>query len=501
MSRKIVLVGPSGVGKTTLRKVFFEYQSAEHLLQFALDPTHGVESFVLELGTRVGIFDLAGQENDSWLSGEAAGIFHGTNYVIVVVDVRSAVESMFDFIRKVVAVRDEACPDAIIHVLVHKIDLVQPAEASAIQHAIQERMKELHRVKLDFTSITRAHFLATINIFKHVMTMALGDEIPVEGIDISVVKDSLRVLKAIKNTGIMNIPRLQALTRLPDSRLGEIVDLLEMRQVVRVAVEALGARTVVIAPGKGDEFIDMLERYSRENLGIIEMGIATGTGGGDPVPPFVGFLVAEVHGRSIFHVETRECDLGRFLGMKDGELTMELIPAFISALSSFSKEFRIINLGDFKIRGHNSMMYVYEYKQFNMITFLNSSTNIEPFTSEIQAFFRRFVDTHEDTFNTFLRSGMASKLETPLADARAWLSGLVASYRERASTNDMFDLDVAKKLYGTLDLLPRDGISGKDIVELKKRLVTAIMESNSVEISAVSRAVSDLASKAREARL
>ena len=78
MSKKIIFVGPSGAGKTTLRKLFFEGENSTKLLEYALEPTYGEESLILRLpGIKedIGIFDLAGQENERWLSTAENSIF------------------------------------------------------------------------------------------------------------------------------------------------------------------------------------------------------------------------------------------------------------------------------------------------------------------------------------------------------------------------------------------------------------------------------------------
>ena len=82
MSKKVIFVGPSGAGKTTLRKIFFEGENASKLLEYALEPTYGEESLILRLpglNKDVGVFDLAGQENHRWLESEDKSIFIDTN--------------------------------------------------------------------------------------------------------------------------------------------------------------------------------------------------------------------------------------------------------------------------------------------------------------------------------------------------------------------------------------------------------------------------------------
>ena len=53
MSKKIIFVGPTNAGKTTLRKVFFESENSSILLEFVLKPTHGKESILLKLDEKI----------------------------------------------------------------------------------------------------------------------------------------------------------------------------------------------------------------------------------------------------------------------------------------------------------------------------------------------------------------------------------------------------------------------------------------------------------------
>ena len=78
MSKKIIFIGPSGAGKTTIRKIFFEGENSKKLLEYALEPTYGEESLILRLpglNEDIGIFDLAGQENHRWLETNENEIF------------------------------------------------------------------------------------------------------------------------------------------------------------------------------------------------------------------------------------------------------------------------------------------------------------------------------------------------------------------------------------------------------------------------------------------
>ncbi|MHA1560631.1 MAG: GTPase domain-containing protein, partial [Promethearchaeota archaeon] len=84
MSKKIVFTGPPKVGKTTLRKIFFEGENPSKLLEYSLTPTHGKESILLKLKENVGIFDLAGQENERWFETDEKSVFFDADIIIIV---------------------------------------------------------------------------------------------------------------------------------------------------------------------------------------------------------------------------------------------------------------------------------------------------------------------------------------------------------------------------------------------------------------------------------
>ena len=127
MSKKIIFVGPSGAGKTTLRKLFFEGENSNKLLEYALEPTYGEESLILRLpgiNEDIGIFDLAGQENERWFSVDENSIFLDTKVILVIIDITAGLDEIITFIKRVIEVRNNLTPETMIYVLLHKIDLV-----------------------------------------------------------------------------------------------------------------------------------------------------------------------------------------------------------------------------------------------------------------------------------------------------------------------------------------------------------------------------------------
>lgn len=160
MAKKVIFVGPSGAGKTTLRKIFFEGENASKLLEYALEPTYGEESLILRLhglNEDVGVFDLAGQENQRWLESEDKSIFSETEVILIFIDITADFDFILDFIRKVIAIRKEITPDSFIYVLMHKIDLVGHKKIRDIRTGIRSSFPKEKGIKILFTSLKKQY--------------------------------------------------------------------------------------------------------------------------------------------------------------------------------------------------------------------------------------------------------------------------------------------------------------------------------------------------------
>jgi len=499
MSKKIIFVGPPGVGKTTLRKIFFEYESAEQLLQYALDPTYGAESIVLNLAQKIGVFDLAGQENEKWLGGEERDVFQGTTHIIVVVDATSTIEEIVKFTNKVVEVRKDTCPDSLIFLLAHKIDLLTEIDLKEKKRKLYSRLTKIQKIKIEFTSIVREHFLKTLVVFRDIIKATLGEEIPIETVDVALLKDILLVLNQFMGKTKIDQDMIEHTLRLQKQRLNEILEILESKQLIRVSESEDGVVEINLAMDLGKELIAVINTYLKEKLGIIQQDLLAVEIRSDEAPAFIGFLVADESGRTLMSIEERDGAFHDFIGM-DLNRDIDLIPSFVSALTSFSKEIKVISMADFNLKGQNSLIYVYEYDKYAFTMFMNKNMNIDHIKEDIQQYFRTMIDDHNDLFKNVLETGAVNLLSELHAEAKDWLISMCSTYESKAKNFELFDIDMVKQLYEHLDritarLTSRNRIYLKDIKALKSRLLSAVMEKNLKEIKDISRLAQDFSTK------
>jgi small GTP-binding protein len=493
MSKKIIFVGPPGVGKTTLRKIFFEYESAEQLREYSLDPTYGAESIVLNLGQKIGVFDLAGQENEKWLSGSESDVFQEATQIIIVVDGTSSFEEIVEFTNKVVNIRNAMCASAMIFLLVNKIDLLPDDQIKVKKQKIYARLSKTRKIKIEFTSIMKTYFLNTLIVFRDIIKATLAEEIPVESIDLTLLKDILLVLNQFKDKNKIDRVKIEQALKLSNSRLTEILEILESKQFIFISRSETGDEEINLAEEIGKKLIRVITTYSKERLGIIQQDFIPKNICPEMAPPFIGFLLADESGRTIIVAEGREDAL---LGMDN----IDLISPFISALASFSKEIGIIDMAEFDLKGQNSSIYVYEYENFLCTLFLNKSTDIEHLKDEIRRFFQSIIDDNHDLFQEVLDTGSVGSLSEIQGRINEWLELLCSTYESKVKNLDLFDIETTKQIYERLDQLSYSLTSvnliyENDIRTLKSRLVSAVMEKNINEIKEISRLTQNFITK------
>lgn len=202
-SKKIVLIGPPGTGKTSIQKTFFERYSPIALLNNPLNPSRGIStSDYFLLDSKLGIFDLAGQENNLWLFNDDKSIFNDSNMIICIFDINNSVESIIQFLLNIYQIQiDLNLKSCKIVAFMHKIDLVSHSYVERKIKAIHEFITKQHPRGSNFeifqTSITKDNYYNTFRVLYNLLKYITSYEIlPAQGNEIA---ELLSILCVIKN--------------------------------------------------------------------------------------------------------------------------------------------------------------------------------------------------------------------------------------------------------------------------------------------------------------
>lgn len=143
MKRKVLLMGKSGSGKTSMRSIIFANYLARDTMR--LGPTLGVEnSNVRFLGNLVlNLWDCGGQDAfmENYFESQRDVIFRNVEVLIYVFDIESQDrEKDIDNFDSCLQAIKQNSPEAHIFCLIHKMDLIHGTER---QRVFEERAAEL----------------------------------------------------------------------------------------------------------------------------------------------------------------------------------------------------------------------------------------------------------------------------------------------------------------------------------------------------------------------
>jgi len=144
--KKVLLMGKSGAGKTSMRSIIFASYVADDV--YRLGMTMDIEhAHVRMLGNLVvNLWDCGGQDSfmDSYFMFQKEQIFKGCEVLIYVIDVKSErPEADLQGYRDCLAAIADYSAGAKIFVLVHKMDLLLDSEKNAVFEAKKKELEEI----------------------------------------------------------------------------------------------------------------------------------------------------------------------------------------------------------------------------------------------------------------------------------------------------------------------------------------------------------------------
>jgi len=480
MSKKIVFTGPPKVGKTTLRKIFFEGENPSKLLEYSLTPTHGKESILLKLKENVGIFDLAGQENKRWFETDEKSVFFDAHIIIIVLDTSSPKEEMVSFTRKVLTLKKEITPSSFVYLLIHKIDLISKDQLSYIKDKLNEEFSDEKLLKIAYTSIMKDSFLPTFTLFTEILKQSIGFEKDEdEKYSLKFLEYIVGILDIIEKNVVITKEEIQRKLRLPDYIFNNFIEYLEKLEFLEVST--LNNKTVVSLAKSGKNYFDaIVGKFSIDALKNFKNSIETPKI--EEIPPFLGFLIADRNGRTLTSTEVYDGAFGLFLRYendleKSNEL--DLIPMFISALEKFAEEINIKDLPGFKLEGSNLKIHTVKYEICTFCLFMRTDVNFDTVKDYIFDWFDNMMENHKSEIEMSIQSGNMIYSNSLKDDTKKWLDKLTQKYNNLVINLEVYDFEQVKKIYQQLDdLYSKIDFKYSMILEKLKKLKIDLMEAS-----------------------
>jgi GTP-binding protein EngB required for normal cell division len=159
-SKKVLILGRAGTGKSTIKQIIFEGKSPKKLLYDSLEPTRGITPSIYSwLDLKLGIFDSSGQELVSLFekyNDEQHLAFESVDIVLYVFDYELWTEHK-DIIHKdikaILKIISELSPTSKLNLIFHKIDLIPKNKKSDLIENVQNEFNKHPVHKIYATSI------------------------------------------------------------------------------------------------------------------------------------------------------------------------------------------------------------------------------------------------------------------------------------------------------------------------------------------------------------
>jgi len=500
MSKKIIIVGPSGAGKTTLRKVFFEGENSTKLMEYALEPTYGEESLIFRLpglNEDLGIFDLAGQENQRWLDSEEKSIFNETKVILVVIDIKTELDFIIDFIEKILKIRKEITPSTMVYVLIHKLDLASEKRIKDVKTTVKQAFEDEGLIKIFFTSLKKQFFIQTFSFFIEILKNCIDERTSEKGLEFNVIDESVKIVNYINNEITISKKKIIEKLNRPEKLINYLIENLVNKghiQMQKIENSEIFSLTDI---GK-DYFKNVIKSFSSS---IIKEETSE-----EKIPLFIGAFIADKDGKSLFNIEIFENALEKYILSNRSEdayvsfVDLDLFPMFVSALEKFALELNLQELKGFSLTGKNLKMHIFGYEDYTVTFFLNPNINLKPIETIIENYFKNLFQTYDNDFKYSMKTGQIDNLFPIIEEGKKWLQELNGKYEEMIINLDIYDIEHAKDLYDKIDDLfnkvnVQFSITLEKIKKLKVNLMKAILEKDFDELKKNAKIAQSLSSK------
>lgn len=159
-SRKILFIGSSAVGKTSIKKLFFEGIPSESLLNLPLEPTYGLVQFNYDwLDLDLGVADLAGQEMEHFLNESFESEidpFESVDAILYIFDSTFWETDSREIVKHIQKIQDINASRNLkskVFVFCHKLDIIPILEQKTFKNEIKYTLPASVQSNLFFTSI------------------------------------------------------------------------------------------------------------------------------------------------------------------------------------------------------------------------------------------------------------------------------------------------------------------------------------------------------------
>ncbi len=291
----------------------------------------------------------------------------------------------------------------------------------------------------------------------------------------------IMTVSTIDNHIVIPKTELRRILKLKQEKLDYIIDYLAKEGIIHI--EKIDYKILLSLTYSGKKRFSILIKelnIEHSDKKLEKIGILPEFQKKEPPPSFIGCLIADKDGKTLLTFEIFEGALESYLkqhlvgteGRGAGNLDIELIPMFISALEKFSQEINIRNLTGVKIKGTNLKMQTFSYDKYTVTFFINPHLNIKSIEKKIKYYFKIIFDKYKKDLEISIKTGFVDNISHLNNLGREILKELnkfvyLVEFKRIIFNLDSFEMVYAKTLNNKLKKL-EDNFNEKFIIILEK---------------------------------
>ncbi len=444
---KIILIGPSGVGKTTLRKIFFEQENPLKLLNQTLEPTRGVETRIYDIEGAIAIHDLAGQQLEEWFT-QSFDIFSSTDLIIVVLNSSDEWEENKVQWERVKFQRQRVCPEAQIMILFHKVDKLDENQRQKLEWDIQTTFVGEHNISAFTSSIVVEFFLETFKRFVGAFRKVI---LSIHEVGVNEVFQRVDILIYFLDRSTLKLDDLIASMKLPAKVARKILEDMYKRNYIKID-ESTNSITL------GEQGMFLIN-------GLNNIGIHAAIDTFKEIPLMKGVIFADYRGICFFIHEYKRGYFEKLLPSGEKFPDPNLVSGFMSAIGGFASEISQ-DLNAINLTGMEAQIISQRFEDLICIFFIENIPSNQSLFDILMKFVRTFYGRFKNEVNTVIKSGNVGGFESKSGEIDEMIKDLNGKLHELVLKHSAVTATQLISIYQKVDLAGLDPDIVKDIKQL-----------------------------------
>ena len=352
---KIIFFGRAGVGKTTIKRIFFERENPLLLLKNTFEPTIGADTSIYNFGFNLSVFDLAGQEINSWLTNEKH-IFDYSDVIFIILDSTDGWDINIEIFQKVQDIIRNQQKVSLISLFFHKIDLLTTQQQEKLQENILKFNKSIGiNVEIFLTSIKEKYLLDTFNALIRSLKVGLSRK------DNSMFQDFLIKIEILKYFNDHPKLDLENLSEIIHIHAIDIIGYVKQMYDDNYLILDQSSKETFLKP-RGKKIIEALNHALNPKSKDILLSER------DYIK---GVILADDHGIPILTYEYNPKFFGSLVLDKRYSAEPGIISMFFAQIIEFGKTLDYNGLSSFQFGGFNLKIVSLSYKTFIIVFFID----------------------------------------------------------------------------------------------------------------------------------